>query len=259
MSAAELTISEVLTELQDDFADLSVSKIRFLEREGLIRPARSPSGYRQFSQADVDRLRLILTAQRDHYLPLRVIRDELDRHDGDETPTLETLGLTPEPADESLQQPLELDRVAQLTESLDAALGGDELAAPSAEGRQARLSLDELCEASGLSHEDVAALREFGLVETGDGEHPYGADDLVVARACRQLFDLGLEARHLKLYRQLVDRQTALFRQVVTPMLHQRRPSTDEVHDVLGRLTTLSRHLEHALTRRVLRRWLDSA
>ena len=188
---AYLGIGEVLALLRAEFPDVSVSKIRFLENEGLIQPARSPSRYRKFAPADVERLRYILTAQRDQYLPLRVIKDQLDavEEDGYGEP-----GRYPAPA----------GRPA----------GPAHPAGP--------LTRRELLEATGLEEAQLAELEDFGLVRRS-GRH-YGPDALAAARAIVALGGYGVQARNLRVLRASVERETALIEQVVAPILRQRSP-----------------------------------
>ena len=181
-------IGEVLAQLRAEFPDVSVSKIRFLETEGLIQPARSPSGYRKFGPADVERLRYILTAQRDRYLPLRVIKDQLDADGQDDGAGR----VRPHPA---------------LT---------DRPAGP------APLTRRDLLEATGLDEARLAELEDFGLVRRS-GRH-YGHDALAATRAIVALDRYGVQARHLRVLRASAERETALIEQVVAPILRQRTP-----------------------------------
>jgi DNA-binding transcriptional MerR regulator len=179
---AYVGIGEVLDLLRPEFPDVTVSKIRFLETEGLIQPARSPSRYRKYTTADVERLRYILTAQRDHYLPLRVIKDQLDGRDED----------APQPP-------------------------GGPPPAPAAP-----LTRRELLAATGLDEAQLAELEDFGLVRR-TGRH-YGPEALAAAQAVVALDGHGVQARHLRVLRASVERETALIEQVVAPMLRQRSP-----------------------------------
>ncbi len=178
-------IGDVIAQLRAEFPDVSVSKIRFLESEGLIQPARSPSGYRKFAPADVDRLRYILTAQRDQYLPLRVIKDQLDA--GEEPPG-------PRP----------------LT-------GYPQLAA-----NAAALTRRELLDAAGIGEAQLAELEAFGLVRRTGRHYPPGALDAV--RAIMALGGYGVQGRHLRVLRASAERETELIEQVVAPILRQRSP-----------------------------------
>jgi DNA-binding transcriptional MerR regulator len=188
-------IGEVLAQLRGEFPDVSVSKIRFLEAEGLIQPARSPSGYRKFAPADVARLRYILTAQRDEYLPLRVIKDRLDAVDG--------------------QPP-----------ALSAARPGTAGALP-ADGTPGRLlTRRELLDAAGIGDRELTELEDFGLVRRS-GRH-YGQDALDAARAVVALGGYGVQARNLTAIRAAAQRETSLIEQIVAPMLRQRSPGARE-------------------------------
>src|SRR4051794_33955487 len=169
---AYMTIGEVLGLLSAEFPDITVSKIRFLEAEGLIEPERSPSGYRKFAPADVERLRFILGAQRDHYLPLRVIKEHLDAIDhGQAPPPLE---------DRRHRSP----RGLVATESVY-----DDTA-------DVRLTRGQLLDAAGVDPEVLAELEEFGLLSRTGGR--YDGDALTIARAAAQLRAFGFEARHLR-------------------------------------------------------------
>jgi DNA-binding transcriptional MerR regulator len=182
-------IGEVLAQLRAEFPDVSVSKIRFLETEGLIQPARSPSGYRKFATSDVERLRYILTAQRDRYLPLRVIKDQLDAAEeghGSRRPG---------------RYPVLADRPA----------------APAPP-----LSRRELLEATGLDEARLAELEDFGLVRRNGRR--YGPDALEATRAIVALDRYGVQARHLRVLRASAERETALIELVVAPTLRQRSP-----------------------------------
>jgi DNA-binding transcriptional MerR regulator len=183
---AYLGIGEVLARLRPEFPDVSVSKIRFLESEGLIEPARSPSRYRKFDEADVERLRYILTAQRDHYLPLRVIKERLLPPDGGAAP----------------------------------ARRGPPLGGP--EPDSGRLSRRELLTAAGIDEEQLAELETFGLVRRVG--RVYGQDALQVASAAVMLGRYGVEARHLRAVRAAVEREMSFIEQVVAPTLRQRNP-----------------------------------
>jgi DNA-binding transcriptional MerR regulator len=200
-----LGISEVLAQLRGEFPDISVSKIRFLETEGLISPARSPSGYRRFGAADVERLRYILAAQRDQYLPLRVIKERLTRPDPG--------GLAgPEP-------PGSLARAdGALGPGADAGLGQPGAGEPG-QGT-GLLSRRELVAAAGLTEALLTELETFGLVRRVGRQ--YGPDALQVARAAAALTTYGVEARHLRAVRAAAEREAAMVESLVAPILAQR-------------------------------------
>jgi DNA-binding transcriptional MerR regulator len=253
------TIGEVLNQLKEEFEDITISKIRFLESEGLIYPDRTESGYRKFTEDDVDRLRFILTAQRDHYLPLKVIREQLERlDDGDpEAPARPTAADPVEggEADDGL-------RAAEIARVLEAALSDDSplLEQPAT---HVALSLREFCDATGLDAAEVRSLRDYGIIgERGDdgGGGPFDSDDLLAARAARDLLHLGLEPRHLRMYRQFVDRELALFEQLVTPLLRQRNPEARrQATRQLDKLASLTDRMKRSLLARALRGYVHGA
>jgi len=192
---AYLGIGEVLARLRAEFPDVSVSKIRFLESEGLIEPARSPSGYRRFDAADVERLRYILTAQRDHYLPLRVIKERL---------------VPPPPG---------------AAGSSDDAAGPPAPAGAGAPGGGS-LSRRQLLDAAGIDEQQLAELETFGLIRRVG--RTYGRDAVGVASAAAVLGRHGVEARHLRAVRAAAEREISLIEQVVAPTLRQRNPEARE-------------------------------
>ncbi|WP_020548712.1 MerR family transcriptional regulator [Embleya scabrispora] len=206
--SVSLSIGGVLTLLRPEFPDISISKIRFLEAEGLIEPQRSPSGYRKFGAADIERLRYVLRVQRDRYLPLRVIKDQLEAMDRG----LEPAGPTP----------------AEAERFQDA--DGDPGSA-GREGTTVLLDRPGLIAAAGIQDVDLARLEEFGLIQPHrprpggtDGEHAvlYDGDALVVARLVAALGRYGVEPRHLRQTKAAADREAALVEQIVAPLLHRR-------------------------------------
>ena len=176
---AYLSIGEVLTKLRGDFPDITISKIRFLESEGLIEPQRTPSGYRKFTTSDLERLRYVLLAQRDQYLPLKVIKENLDALDR---------GL----------QPAAAGGVPSPRPSL-ATVDGEFAPAAFAEQTEMRLSRDELLEASGLEDSQLVELESFGLIAIR-GRH-YDGDALSVAKAVAEMAGFGIEPRHLRSFK----------------------------------------------------------
>ncbi|WP_214410370.1 transcriptional regulator FtsR [Sphaerisporangium fuscum] len=215
---AFMSIGEVLEILRADFPDVTVSKIRFLEGEGLIEPQRSPSGYRKFTHADVERLRYILTAQRDRYLPLRVIKDHLD--------TAERDGNGPG--------------------GRPRAVGAD---APVPE---VRLSRAELLRAAELDEETLAELEDFGLLTPV--ARWYDAEALTVARASGALARFGLHPRHLRVLKAAAEREAGLVEQAVAPLLRRRAPgATGQAEETARELAGLLAELRTALVRSSLR------
>ena len=193
------TIGSVLAALASDFPDLTISKIRFLEAEGLVTPHRTGAGYRTYTDRDVERLRYILTAQRDRFWPLKVIRDALDAMDR---------GLLPgEPED-----PESRPRVPE-TRADPGVPTAEQLAAPPA----LRLTARELREAAGLDRPTLDALETYGLVRADSSGH-FDDDALAVAHAAAALAAYGVEPRHLRPFRNAADREIGLVQQIVRPV-----------------------------------------
>jgi len=257
LAADGFTIGEVLNQLKEDFEDITISKIRFLESEGLIYPDRTESGYRKFTEDDVDRLRFILTAQRDHYLPLKVIREQLERLDaGDPSgPSRQ-----PAPAGNGVPAVQTQDRSAQVAKLLESALA-DDVSLLEQPAEHVQLTLREFCEATGLDAGEVRSLRDYGIIgDSGEDGAPFDGDDLLAARAARDLLHLGLEPRHLRMYRQFVDRELALFEQLVTPLLRQRNPEARrQATRQLDKLATLTDRMKRSLLARALRSYVHGA
>ncbi len=249
------TIGEVLNQLKESFEDITISKIRFLESEGLVYPDRTESGYRKFTEDDVDRLRFILTAQRDHYLPLKVIREQLERLDAGEPasngpPLAGVADATPQ------SDGLAGQRAAQIAAALEAAVSSGDSLLLDQPGQDISLTLREFCEATGLDAAEVRSLRDFGIVGERDGDAggPFTGDDLLAARAARELLALGLEPRHLRMYRQFVEREMALFEQLVTPLMRQRNPEARrQATRQLDKIAVLTGRMKRSLLARALR------
>lgn len=204
MSGPSLSIGDVVASLQPDFPDVSISKLRFLEAEGLVTPTRTGAGYRTFSTRDVERLRYILTAQRDRFWPLKVIRESLDALDR---------GLTPvDEAGDALPKVPAAEADPHLPTASDLARRGN-----------LRLTAAELRQASGLDGPTFDALVGFGLLRADQGGH-FGDPALAVARAAGALSAYGIEPRHLRSFRTAADREIGLVQQVVTPL--RGRPAT---------------------------------
>jgi DNA-binding transcriptional MerR regulator len=228
---AYLGIGEVLAQLRAEFPDITVSKIRFLESEGLIAPARSPSGYRRFGPADVERLRYILTTQRDQYLPLRVIKDRLARHGQGAATAPPSRGHMPS---------------RQAVPSRQAA---PSQAAAAARGRGAMLSRRELLDAAGITDGQLGELETYGLVRRVGRQ--YSQDALDVAVTVAALAGYGVQARHLRAVLAAVERETSLIEQVVAPTLRQRSLQAREqagrtAHQIAALLLPLHRALIEA-------------
>ncbi len=194
-----LSIGEVLGLLKSDFPDVTISKIRFLEGEGLVTPQRTASGYRKFAAADVQRLRYILGLQRDQYLPLRVIKDHLDAIDR---------GLQPQTGEQPLRPLVSVDSLVK-PEDFTAA-------------KPVRMTAAELCEAAAIQPTTLREIEGFGLIANQGGF--YSGDDFDVLRAVSALLAYGIEPRHLRAFKAAADREIGLVQQVITPMAKSKAP-----------------------------------
>jgi DNA-binding transcriptional MerR regulator len=241
-----MSIGEVLAALQDDFPDVTVSKIRFLESEGLVDPERTASGYRKFYQQDLERLRFILTLQRDSYLPLKVIRERLAQYDAG------LVGAAAEAGDGAAKDVAEeAPKATRPDVEVD-----EDLAEPAT---ALHLSENDLAAAAGLDPSQVSMLREFGVICTHrmNGDSYYDQDDLIVGRIARDFLRYGVEPRHLKMFRHFAEREAALFEQIVLPALRNRSPETrKQATQSLSDLARLSKKLRHAFLRQNLRSYL---
>jgi DNA-binding transcriptional MerR regulator len=218
--------------LRSDFADVTVSKIRFLESEGLVEPSRAPSGYRKFSLDDVERLRYILGAQRDQYLPLKVIREHLDAMDR---------GLVIPKSAAGPRPPKNLSEVEGMPESDAFSNSNAEIA----------MSRAELIEASGVSSDLLKRLEDFGLVRC-EGKW-YNSDAFVVAKTVAQMAEFGFEPRHLRAFKSAAEREAGLVEQSVAPLTGRKDPeSLVRAGEVARELAALSVQLHAALVRRAL-------
>jgi DNA-binding transcriptional MerR regulator len=200
---SSVSIGQVLDELSPEFPDISPSKIRFLEAEGLIQPLRSSSGYRRFSVVDIKRLRFILTAQRDEYLPLRVIKERLD--------------------------------------ALDGAAGGTGADGTVVAGivPPVAMTRSELLTAAGATEELLAELEEYGLIRRA---RSYGTQTLSVLRTAVQVGEYGVQPRHFRVIKAAADREAALVEQAVAPLARQkgsREPALRAAHDLAGHIAAL--------------------
>jgi DNA-binding transcriptional MerR regulator len=231
-----MNIGQVLDELRPDFPSVTIPKIRFLEDKGLIKPERTPAGYRKFSTDDVERLRYVLRMQRDHYLPLKVIGEHLDAIDR---------GLEPPPI-----EPV-VPTVPQV------ALAADGL--PSAESfsrrDNLRLSRKELVKIAEITEELLDQLEQYGLVSPRQGTGHYDTDALLIARTARELADFGLEPRHLRAFKTAADREVGLVEQVVAPLRGGRDTAARaRTEDAMSEIAALSVRLHATLVKAGLRR-----
>jgi DNA-binding transcriptional MerR regulator len=248
-----MSIGEVLEQLRGEFPDVTISKLRFLEAEGLVEPQRTAAGYRKYGWPDITRLRFVLAAQRDHYLPLRVIREQLAALDRGEP-----VGALARAAFAAGGDPAGPGRPADAGPSVTALaprrpplLPVEPTQAPP-EPARLRLSRAELLARSGLAEPMLSDLEEHGLVRERGGH--YDADALTVARVAAQLAEYGLQARHLRGYRAAADREVGLFTQLVAPLARQPNPAARaRAAETIRELAALSQQLHAALVREGLR------
>jgi DNA-binding transcriptional MerR regulator len=215
-----LTIGTVCGRLKDEFPDVSISKIRYLEDQGLLNPRRTQGGYRLFSEDDVERLQTILRLQRDEFLPLRVIREELEAGAGKERRRRRS------------------------------AVGvGEE-----------ELELEELCERAGISAVRARQLEEFGLLEPRleEGQRLYAESEAEIAAACEALAQFGIDARNLRAFRTAADRESGLLEAVIAPALRSRNEERRQAAlGDLQRLAESAQELADLLLRRNVRRLVE--
>jgi DNA-binding transcriptional MerR regulator len=225
-----LTIGAVCKILQSEFDDVSISKIRYLEDQKLLTPRRTSGGYRLYSQSDVERLRTILRLQRDEFLPLRVIRQELAAGG---------------------------DIVAAGSGADKRTGGGAVRRAILVNTSRAYLTLEEVLEETGAREELVAELENFGIVqpEKRDGKTVYDETDREVVRSANELSRVGVAARNLRVFRSSADREANLLEALLGPSLRSRNPDRrKEALESLENLAATVSHLKHLLLVRDLRR-----
>ncbi|MBA2446183.1 MAG: MerR family transcriptional regulator [Nocardioidaceae bacterium] len=228
-----MSIGSVLAELRGDFPDISISKIRFLETAGLVQPERTTSGYRKFSTDDLARLRYILTAQRDQYLPLKVIKEHLD---------MMARGLEPPLA------PGEHPRAPRPADNQDLKTSTSPAVA------ELRMSAAELAANADLTEQQVHELVTFGIVSPRPGTDYFDGDALAVAATVRALTTFGLEPRHLRVFKTAAEREANLIEQLVAPLARQRGDGAGErAEEATVALVGLALSLHGALLRTAVR------
>ncbi|MGY6499644.1 MAG: MerR family transcriptional regulator [Acidimicrobiales bacterium] len=285
---SHLSIGEVLSLLQGEFPDITISKIRFLESQGLIDPERTPSGYRKFYEDDTSRLRWILHQQRDNFLPLKVIKERLEAGELDDPePDPETAVETDPPGSvvadaDAVQDPAHAEtpsssRPPIAVGELDLPPTADPYAGRGAAraardavrtapldpgGATVAMSRDELADAAGITPAEVADLEKFGLL-SGRTIGPtvlYDEAALGVARLAAGFLRHGVEGRHLRMYKVAAEREAAFFQQVVMPLLKQRSPAArQQAVETLGELAEMGEGLRAAMLHHALRSYLGSA
>jgi DNA-binding transcriptional MerR regulator len=223
-----LTIGAVCKALAQEFPDVSISKIRYLEDQKLLAPRRTPGGYRLYSAADVTRLRTILRLQRDEFLPLRVIRQELATGRG---------------AGADVGGGAGRRRTLRPTVSM--------------RGAGALLPLEEVLEETGADPKLVRELEDYGVVrgEMRGGVRHYDEAEREIIRAAGELARYGVGGRNLRVLRSSADREAALLQQILAPALRSRNPQRrKEALEALENLAAVATHLKHLLLIRDLRR-----
>lgn len=222
-----INIGQALAKLSEEFPDndIKMSKLRFLEDEGLINPERTPSGYRKYSEADMDRLRYIISAQTEQYLPLKVIREHLDAMDRGLQPPAPANGAPTVPA---------------------GALGEAQAASDlvRTDRAEVKISRRELIKTANITEEILDQLETYRMVRLRPGSKHFDADALVIATVSGELVSYGIEPRHLRSFVNAADRDVALVEQVVTPIRRSREEggagraaqATDEIAALLLRL-----------------------
>jgi DNA-binding transcriptional MerR regulator len=233
---AGMSIGAVLDSLRPDFPDVTISKIRFLEAEGLVTPQRSGSGYRRFTAYDCARLRFILTAQRDHYLPLKVIKAQLDSQpDGAIPETGSAYGVP---------------RLVQMSSDGDVGAHDTAAVAPA----QVRLSREDLLTRSGVDEELLGALIKAGVIKSGPGGF-FDEHSVVTAQCAKALADYGVEPRHLRAFRSAADRQSDLIAQIAGPVV--KAGARDRADDLAREVAALAITLHTSLIKSAVRDVLD--
>ncbi|WP_189034282.1 transcriptional regulator FtsR [Nocardia rhizosphaerihabitans] len=257
-----MSIGSVLDLLRPDFPDITISKIRFLESEGLIRPERTPSGYRRFSVADYERLRFVLTAQRDQYLPLKVIKEQLEAIDSGAA----TLGVR-----EARARAHSHHSAAEAGQSLSGAARADTDDASPAPPRRlgvvpgeitpdelrveggVRLTRADLLDKAGIDDKFLDDLLRAGLIVPGAGGF-FESDAVTLAHAAKSMAEFGLEARHLRAFKLAADREAALVAQIAAPIAKSRdADARARAEETVRELAALSLNLHAALVKAAVR------
>ena len=231
-----MSIGAVLELLRPDFPDVTISKIRFLEAEGLVTPQRAASGYRRFTAYDCARLRFILTAQRDHYLPLKVIRAQLDAQPDGELPPFGS--------------PYGVPRLVTVPSDGETGIGGPSAAEAT---NHVRLTRQDLVERAGIDDELVSALLKAGIITTGRGGF-FDEHAVVILQCARALSDYGVEPRHLRAFRSAADRQSDLIAQIAGPLVKAGKAGArDRADDLAREVAALAITLHTSLVKSAVR------
>ncbi len=237
-----MSIGAVLDLLRPDFPDVTISKIRFLEAEGLVTPERAASGYRRFTAYDCARLRFILTAQRDQYLPLKVIKAQLDAQPDGELPQSGSAYGVPR-----------LVPVSEDDRAGDDGGAGVSAVAPT----KVRLSREDLLTRSGVDDELLTALVKAGVITTGPAGF-FDEHSVMIAQCARALADYGVEPRHLRAFRSAADRQSDLIAQIAGPVVKAGKTGArDRADDLAREVAALAITLHTSLIKSAVRGVLD--
>jgi DNA-binding transcriptional MerR regulator len=291
MAAGQLSIGEVLAQLQREFPDVTISKIRFLESQGLINPERTPSGYRKFSEEDLSALQWILAQQRDHFLPLRVIKERLEKGTHLQPPESPAT-LQPVPSDPAALQVLTGGAAggrAPIAGQREPASGGPALAAVastdfdhepspapaddageplgtpvedlafeptgttlSLDSTTVSMTIEELSTASGLTIAELRELESFRLLAAST-DNRYDGQAMIVAQAAAGFREFGVEPRHLRMFLSSAEREAGLYEQAAMPVTQRRGPDVrHETRETLERLVQLGDRLRGAMLRETL-------
>ncbi len=219
MASPLRSIGQVLAILKLEFPDVSISKIRFLESEGLLAPERAPSGYRRYAEHDIERLRYILRMQRDHYLPLKVIREHLEMMDrGDEPPKVDT--------------PLPVAGASGMTAAPPSASMASATPAEHLNPLPTKLTRRELLQKSGIAEATLIELERQRMVLPRRGTMYYGKEALTVCVVARRLSNYGMDTRHLRAIKQSAEREAGLVEQAIQPYLRRNAHAAEAMQEV---------------------------
>lgn len=218
------TIGEVLNQVRSEFDEISISKIRFLEAEGLLVPSRTKSGYRKFSNSDIEKLRYILRMQRDHYLPLKIIKEHIEAMDR---------GLTPQI--EQDVKPKIPSRVVDFNQG-------------SLVKRNIRVTKEELIKDTGISDKDLNDSLDFGLISVLADNRHFDENAIKTSRVIAALSEYGIEPRHLKVMKSGSEREVSLIKQIVSPLARSRRPdASEQAEQMMREIANLTNQLHSIL------------
>ncbi len=250
-----MSIGSVLDLLRPDFPDITISKIRFLESEGLVSPERTPSGYRRFSVADVERLRFVLTAQRDQYLPLKVIKEQLEAIDsGAATLGVREARARADGVDGTGRAPESVRPAGALTPPrrlgvVPGEVTPDELRFDS----EIRITRADLIEQAGIDEKFLTELIRANLITPGAAGY-FDTEAVTLARAAKAMSEFGLEARHLRAFKLAADREAAMIAQIVAPIAKSRdADARARAEETVRELAALSLTLHTSLVKTSVR------